>query len=452
MTLQLHNTLTGKKEPFRPLDASHVRIYACGPTVYDRIHVGNARPLVVFDVLVRLLRHHFKQVTYVRNITDLDDKINARAAEEGTTIDQLCQSTIASFHEDAAALGVLPPDIEPRATHHIDQMIAMIGQLIARGHAYEAGGHVLFSVPSQPNYGQLSGRSRDEQIAGARVEVAPYKQDPADFVLWKPSTGKQPGWDSPWGVGRPGWHIECSAMSAEYLGQVFDIHAGGLDLVFPHHENEMAQSCAAHGTEVMAGYWLHNGYVTVEGEKMSKSLGNFVTVADSLQDYAGEVVRYALLSAHYRAPLDYAGARLAEAETALDRLYAAAGKTAGKTAGKGAPDAGFLAALADDLNTPQALSVLHGLARQANKGDSEAAARLQASAALLGLLEGRQEGNKTLPDGLSEAEIEQQIEARSAARKAGDFAVADAIRDALAEKGIELTDSPQGTGWRNRRK
>lgn len=448
MILQLHNTQTGRKEPFKPLDASHVRVYACGPTVYDRIHVGNARPLVVFDVLVRLLRHHFERVTYVRNITDLDDKINARAAEQGISIDELCGRTIASFHEDAAALGVLPPDVEPRATHHIDQMIEMTGQLIARGHAYEAAGHVLFSVPSHPAYGQLSGRSRDEQIAGARVEVAPYKQDPADFVLWKPSTGDQPGWDSPWGFGRPGWHIECSAMSAEYLGQIFDIHAGGLDLVFPHHENEIAQSCAAHGTDVMASYWMHNGYVTVEGEKMSKSLGNFVTVADSLTDYAGEVVRYALLSAHYRAPLDYAGARLVEAERALDRLYAAAGKAEGETV----PDTDFLAALADDLNTPQALSVLHGLARQANKGDGAAAARLKASAALLGLLEGRQEAGKTLPDGLSEAEIAQQIEARNQARKAGDFAAADAIRDALAEKGIELTDSPQGTGWRNRRK
>ena len=448
MTLYLQNTLTGQKEPFKPLDPAHIRVYACGPTVYDRIHVGNARPLVVFDVLVRLLRHHFDRVTYVRNITDVDDKINARAAEQGISIDQLCQSTIASFHDDAAALGVLPPDVEPRATRHIDQMIEMTAQLIERGHAYEAEGHVLFSVPSLPEYGQLSGRSRDEQIAGARVDVAPYKQDPADFVLWKPSTGDQPGWDSPWGTGRPGWHIECSAMSAQYLGQVFDIHAGGLDLVFPHHENEIAQSCAAHSTEMMARYWLHNGYVTVEGEKMSKSLGNFVTVADSLQTHRGEAVRYALLSAHYRAPLNFAEARLAEAETALSRLYAAADK-ADRT---GAPADAFLAALADDLNTPLALSELHQLARKANKGDNEAAAQLKASAALLGLLEGGEKTGNSPPDGLSVAEIEQQIAARNAARKARDFASADAIRDALAEKGIELTDSPQGTGWRNRAK
>ncbi|MEC8564466.1 MAG: cysteine--tRNA ligase, partial [Pseudomonadota bacterium] len=319
MTLQLHNTLTRTKAPFVPLDPSHVRMYVCGPTVYDLAHIGNARPVVVFDVLFRVLRAAYPaaRVTYVRNITDIDDKINQRARESGEAIGDITARTTAVFQADMAALGTLPPTVEPRATAHVAQMIAMIETLIAGGHAYAAEGHVLFSVPSMADYGRLSGRDRDEQIAGARVEVAPYKRDPADFVLWKPSDADTPGWDSPWGRGRPGWHIECSAMSREYLGETFDIHGGGLDLVFPHHENEIAQSRCAHGSDCMAAVWMHNGYVTVEGEKMSKSLGNFYTVHELLADHPGEAIRYALLTAHYRAPWDFSLAGLARAKTAL---------------------------------------------------------------------------------------------------------------------------------------
>ncbi|MGB1008054.1 MAG: cysteine--tRNA ligase, partial [Thalassobaculaceae bacterium] len=320
-----HNTLTRTKAPFVPLDPSHVRMYVCGPTVYDLAHIGNARPVVVFDVLFRVLRAAYPaaRVTYVRNITDIDDKINQRARDSGEAIGDITARTTAVFQADMAALGALPPTVEPRATAHVEHMIAMTESLIAGGHAYAAEGHVLFSVPSMADYGQLSGRDRDEQIAGARVEVAPYKRDPADFVLWKPSDADTPGWDSPWGRGRPGWHIECSAMSREYLGETFDIHGGGLDLVFPHHENEIAQSRCAHGSDRMASVWMHNGYVTVEGEKMSKSLGNFYTVHELLADHPGEALRYALLSGHYRAPWDFSMAGLASAKTALDRLYQA---------------------------------------------------------------------------------------------------------------------------------
>ena len=295
MALKLYNTLTRKKEAFVPLEAGHVRIYACGPTVYDKIHIGNARPLVVFDGLVALLRTLYPKVTYVRNITDVDDKINARASERAISIQALCDETIEDFHKDTAALLVAPPNIEPRATGHIAQMIAMTGKLIDKGFAYEAEGHILFSVKKMADYGALSGRSLEEMIAGARVEVAPYKKDAADFVLWKPSEPGLPSWDSPWGAGRPGWHIECSAMAAQYLGTEFDIHAGGLDLIFPHHENEIAQSRCAHNSAQMARYWLHNGYVTVEGEKMSKSLGNFTTVAEALSGHRGEAVRLGLI-------------------------------------------------------------------------------------------------------------------------------------------------------------
>ncbi|MCZ6511099.1 MAG: cysteine--tRNA ligase, partial [Alphaproteobacteria bacterium] len=307
MTLQLHNTLTRTKEPFRPLDDKHVRMYVCGPTVYDDIHIGNARPLVVFDVIYRLLKHSYRdaKVTYVRNITDVDDKIIDRAAESGESIDSLTRRTTKRFHATAEALGCLKPDKEPRATDHIAQMKAMIETLIAKGHAYEAGGEVLFSVPSMPDYGKLSGRNRDEMIAGARVEVSSHKRDPADFILWKPSTGDQPGWGSDWGRGRPGWHIECSAMSEHYLGQQFDIHGGGVDLVFPHHENEIAQSLCVHPDETFAQVWMHNGYLMSEGEKMSKSLGNFYTVTELLEEFPGEALRLALLKTHYRQPLDF---------------------------------------------------------------------------------------------------------------------------------------------------
>ena len=442
-SLSFHNTLKREKQAFVPLDENHIRIYACGPTVYDRIHVGNARPVVMFDVLVRLLRHHFPKVTYVRNITDVDDKINARAAEQGIGIRDLTLKTTKAFHEDCAALGAARPDVEPRATDHIQGMIAMISNLIEKGHAYAAEGHVLFQVSSMDEYGQLSRRSTDELIAGARVEIAPFKRDAADFVLWKPSDDGQPGWDSPWGRGRPGWHIECSAMSAEYLGEEFDIHAGGLDLIFPHHENEIAQSRCAHGTKMMAKYWMHNGYVTVDGEKMSKSLGNFTTVADVLAHHPGEAMRYALMSAHYRAPLDFSMAGVVEAKKALDALY----RAVANADENGDIDQAMLTALGDDLNTPNALARLHELARQANKGDAMAAADLKASAGILGLLQS--DANAWFQgDGQNDDDILAAIEARKIAKANKDFAEADRIRDELAANGIALEDGPDGTIWR----
>ncbi|HET8725919.1 MAG TPA: cysteine--tRNA ligase, partial [Alphaproteobacteria bacterium] len=339
MPLQIHNTLTRRKEAFEPIDADNVRLYVCGPTVYDTAHIGNARPVVVFDVLARLLRRIYgdDHVTYVRNITDVEDKIIDRARQNGEAIGELTARTTRQYHADMAAIGALPPDVEPRATEHIPEMVAIIERLIDRGHAYEAEGHVLFNVPSMPDYGRLSGRNRDDQIAGARVEVAPDKRDPADFVLWKPSTGGQPGWDSPWGRGRPGWHIECSAMAEAWLGQTFDIHGGGIDLIFPHHENEIAQSRCAHGTERMAAYWMHNGYLMANGEKMSKSLGNFFTVHDLLKDWPGEAIRLVLLSAQYRQPLDLTDERLTEAKADLDRFYGALRRVPAE--GEGAVDA-----------------------------------------------------------------------------------------------------------------
>lgn len=449
-SLRLHNTLTRSKDEFIPLDPAHVRVYACGPTVYDRIHVGNARPIVVFDVLVRLLRRLYPKVTYVRNITDVDDKIITRAGERGIGIDRLCADTIACFHEDVAALGALPPDHEPRATEFIDDMIAMIQTLIKGGFAYAAEGHVLFSVAAMPAYGALSGRSMEDMIAGARVEVAPYKRDPADFVLWKPSSEDQPGWDNPFSEtpGRPGWHIECSAMAKHYLGPTFDIHAGGLDLVFPHHENEIAQSCCAHGTDIMAAYWLHNGYVTMGEEKMSKSLGNILAAHEAIAAHRGETVRTALLAAHYRAPVALTDDALAEARNVLDRLYRAVGDV---DADEGAVDEAFLAALADDLNTPAAMARLHELAGAANRGDADAAVALKSSAVLLGLLEKTDDDwarGDTAKDGLDDAAIEAAIEARKQARANRDFAAADAIRDDLAANGILLEDGPDGTTWR----
>ena len=451
--IQLYNTLSRQKELFTPLDPSHIRVYACGPTVYGRIHVGNARPIVVFDVLVRVLRRLYDRVTYVRNITDVDDKINDRAAANGQSIDELCADTIVSFHADTAALGAVPPDVEPRATHHIDQMIAMISLLIDKGHAYAADGHVLFQVSTMPHYGALSKRSMEDMIAGARVEVAPYKRAPEDFILWKPSTTSQPGWDSPWGRGRPGWHIECSAMAKAYLGEVFDIHAGGLDLIFPHHENEIAQSCCAHGTSHMARYWLHNGFVTMNDEKMSKSHGNIITVADATTRYRPEVLRAALLSAHYRAPLDLSESAMQDAQNSLDRLYRAAGTAIPSDM---ALDDAFMACLCDDLNTPAAMARLHELARQANKGDQAAAAALKSSAELIGLLRDTADDwakagsavNDSDNTQLDDATIDAEIAARNAARAARNFATADAIRDRLAAAGIILEDGQDGTGWR----
>jgi cysteinyl-tRNA synthetase len=446
--LYLHNSLTRRKERFVPLDPQHVRMYVCGPTVYDLAHLGNARPVVVFDVLVRLLRHLYPHVTYVRNITDIDDKINARSQESGEPIGSITARTTADYHADMAALGALPPDEEPRATGHVQDMIALIARLIDSGHAYVAEGHVLFAVRQYPRYGQLSGRSPEELLAGARIDVAPYKRDPGDFVLWKPSPPELPGWDSPWGRGRPGWHIECSAMSWRYLGESFDIHGGGADLIFPHHENEMAQSICAFPGSSFARYWLHNGMLLVNGEKMSKSLGNFFTVRDVLAKAPGEAVRLLLLRAHYRASLDFTDAALVETRHDLDRFYRALERF--PDLGAGDPPAAMLDALCDDLNTPMALAAMHALADAALAGDFEAARGLKAAGWLMGILQATPEA-WFRGDGDDAAEVETAIAERLAARKARDFARADAIRAALLEKGIILEDGPKGTTWRRAR-
>ena len=463
MTLQLHNTLTRTKEAFRPLDPAHVRMYVCGPTVYDDIHIGNARPLVVFDVLYRLLKHSYAQakVTYVRNITDVDDKIIDRAAESGEAIDDLTRRTTERFHAAAAALGCLEPDVEPRATDHIAQMVAMIETLIEKGHAYQAAGEVLFSVPSMPDYGKLSGRNRDEMIAGARVDVSSHKRDPADFILWKPSSGEQPGWDSPWGPnggkGRPGWHIECSAMSEHYLGTQFDIHGGGVDLVFPHHENEIAQSLCAHPDETFAQVWVHNGYLMSEGEKMSKSLGNFYTVTELLDEFPGEALRLALLMTHYRQPLDFTKDGVREAIARLDRYYLAMKAVESSDVEESsinvAGDEEFGDALHDDLNTPAALSALDGQATRLIHAKPDEQAQLglafRRNANQLGLLEGGSACWFTRgTTGDEQTKIEALITDRIAARAAKDFAEADRIRDELAAQGIVLEDSAGGTTWR----
>ena len=369
--LQIYNTASRRKEEFRPIDKRHVRMYVCGPTVYDFAHIGNARPVVVFDVVYRLLKRLYPKVTYVRNITDVDDKINARAKETGEDIRTLTERTAQQFHEDIAALGALPPDVEPRATEHIAEMIAIISELLDKGYAYHEDGHVLFHVPSMPSYGALSGHSREELIAGARVEVAPYKRDPADFVLWKPSETTLPGWDSPWGRGRPGWHIECSAMSMKYLGDSFDIHGGGRDLIFPHHENEIAQSRCAHPGSQFAKYWMHNGYLMAEGEKMSKSLGNFYTIRELLDEFPGEAIRLALLQTHYRQPLDFTKDNLRQAKQTLDRFYTALRAVAEiEPADAAAED--VIKALEDDINTPLALAALHATLSDLNKAETEA--------------------------------------------------------------------------------
>jgi cysteinyl-tRNA synthetase len=455
--LQIYNTASRRKEVFRPIDKQHVRMYVCGPTVYDFAHIGNARPVVVFDVVYRLLKRLYPDVIYVRNITDVDDKINARAKEIGEDIRTLTERTARQFREDVAALGALDPDVEPRATEHIAEMIAIISELLDKGYAYHEDGHVLFHVPSMPNYGSLSGHSRDELIAGARVEVAPYKRDPADFVLWKPSETSLPGWDSPWGRGRPGWHIECSAMSMKYLGDSFDIHGGGRDLIFPHHENELAQSRCAHPGSQFAKYWMHNGFLMAEGEKMSKSLGNFYTIHELLQEFPGEAIRLALLQTHYRQPLDFTKDNLRQAKHMLDRFYAALRAVAGIAPAEVKADA-VIAALEDDINTPLALAALHAALSDLNKAETDAEkARLKGilldGGAVLSLLQqgpeawlrGRADGGA----GLSDAEIEGLIARRAAARKAKDFAEADRIRAMLAENGVILEDKPDGTTiWR----
>jgi cysteinyl-tRNA synthetase len=453
MELKLYDTLTREKRVFAPIDPKRVRMYVCGPTVYDYAHIGNARPVIVFDVLFRLLRHICgpDHVTYVRNVTDVDDKINARAAERGILIGELTKATYDNFKADVDALGCLPPTIEPRATDYVSKpaagidMIRLIERLIANGNAYVAEGHVLFAVSTMPDYGKLSKRSLDEMEAGARVEVAPYKRNPMDFVLWKPSPPDLPGWDSPWGRGRPGWHIECSAMSAALLGETFDIHGGGIDLVFPHHENEIAQSRCAFHTPVMANTWMHNGFLQVEGEKMSKSLGNFVTIHELLKDWPGEAVRFTMLQTHYRQPINWTVAGLREAQKVLDHWYAL---TADIQPGYLCADA--LAALFDDLNTPKAFAALHELRGEAAKGAKPAAACLKASAQLLGLLQmpaTAWSGFRPASVTVDESKIVSLIDARAAARKAKDFKESDRIRDELAAMGVVLKDSKDGTTW-----
>lgn len=444
--LRLFNSMGRQVEPFVPRDPGHVRMYVCGPTVYSFAHIGNARPAVVFDVLARVLRARFPRVTYARNITDVDDKIIAAASAGGTTCDQIADRFTAAYHADLAALGVAPPDIEPRATDHIAQMIAIIEELIATGHAYAARGHVLFHIPSCPSYGRLSGANPDEMLAGARVEVAPWKRDPRDFVLWKPSDDGQPGWDSPWGFGRPGWHIECTAMIRAHLGPGIDIHGGGIDLRFPHHENEIAQ-----GTD--ARFWVHNGHVTVSGAKMSKSLGNVLLVRDLLADTPGEAIRYALLTAHYRQPLDWTPETPRAARAALDRLY---GALRDQPPADARPEdmAPVIAALDDDLNTPAALAALHALAGQVHATDdptrrAELAATLRQGGAFLGLL--GQDPMAWARAGAGDASrIEALVADRARARADRDWTRADALRDELAALGIEVEDAGGESRWRMR--
>ncbi len=449
MSLHLYNSATRQLEEFQPKDPAHIGVYVCGPTVYDRAHIGNGRAVVVFDILFRVLQAHYgaAAIKYVRNITDVEDKIIDAAAKKDVTIAEITESTTAAFHADMAALNNLPPTVEPRATAYIPQMIALNEMLIASGHAYVAEGHVLFDVPNCPDYGALSGRNRDEQIAGARVDVAPYKRDPADFVLWKPSPDDYPGWDSPWGRGRPGWHIECSAMAAEHLGEQFDIHGGGIDLIFPHHENEVAQSRCAHGV-VPARLWMHNGHVVVGGQKMSKSLGNFITVEDLLEKWPGEVIRLALLSAHYRQPLDVTEELLAASKARLDYFYG----VMRRSAAEGALDRSAVdAALADDLNTPQALTALQEMAREVERTGAGAGA-LKDAGTLLGLLGAKPEDwfrwQASLENDLSPAAIEGLIEERRLARANRDFARADQIRKDLLAQGVALEDEANGTFWR----
>jgi len=455
MSLRLHNNLTRRVEDFAPLDPACPTLYVCGPTVYNYVHIGNARGPVVFGVLAALLRRRYGALRYARNITDVDDKINAAAREQGVPISAITDRFAAAYREDMARLGVAPPDIEPEATAHIPHIIAMIQDLIAGGHAYAAEGHVLFAVASFPGYGKLSRRDPEEMLAGARVDIAPYKRDPGDFVLWKPSSDDLPGWESPWGRGRPGWHIECSAMAAAHLGQTIDIHAGGVDLQFPHHENEIAQSECAHGGKTFARFWLHNGMLNFGGAKMSKSLGNIERVHDLLEQHPPEALRYALLSAHYRQPLDWSDALIEQSVRTLDRLYG----TLRDLRGDDAPAAIAIPemieeALDDDLNTPLALAEIARIAADARKASTPAErARLRAellgAGSALGLLQ--QDPAEWFARGASgddDARIQALIEERAAAKRARDFARSDAIRDQLANEGILLEDTPQGVRWK----
>ena len=459
MTLTIYNSFARKREAFVPADPNCVTMYVCGPTVYNDPHIGNARPAVVFDILFRLLQRLYPDVRYARNITDVEDKINDKARAEGVPIDTITNRYIDVYRADMAALGVLPPTIEPRVTETMPEVIAMIAGLVESGNAYEVDGHVLFHVGSFADYGSLSNRSRDEMIAGARVEVAPYKKDPADFVLWKPSTAEMPGWESPWGRGRPGWHIECSAMAETHLGRTIDIHAGGQDLIFPHHENEIAQSTCAHGGETFARYWMHNAMLRVDGTKMSKSIGNVLLISALRAEWPGEVIRWLLISGHYRHPLDFAAAGLEQAQKTLDRLYGLLRDTADAAGGVPADDdadvAAIVQALSEDLNTPKALAEIFRIAKALEAAEGKERQRLRAAlldgAGLLGLLQ-REPADwfeaKQAASGIDPAEVEALIAERQAARKGRDFARADAIRDELAARGVVLEDSAAGTTWR----
>ena len=458
MSLKIYNTMSGEKEAFQPLVPDTVTMYVCGPTVYNLAHIGNARPVVVFDTLFRLLQTHYDTVIYARNITDVDDKIIAAAQEGGRSIEAVTDEFTACYREDMEQLNALTPTLEPHATHNIEPMIELTRTLLAKGHAYESQGHVLFAVDSMAGYGKLSNRSLDDMLAGARVEVADYKRHPGDFVLWKPAAEGEPGWDSPWGRGRPGWHLECSAMIREHLGETIDIHGGGRDLIFPHHENEIAQSRCAHGGDYVR-YWMHNAYLDIDGEKMSKSLGNFRTVRDLLQSYRGEVLRFALLSAHYRSPLNFSPQLLEQAQATLDSLYSTLRDVQDveldtEVALAQEP---FYQALNDDLNTPVAIAEIHALAKQLHKADAAdkpgLKARILAAGNLLGILE--QDAEEWLQgassdDAISSDAIEAMIQARQAAKLAKDYAGADQIREELLAQGVVLEDSREGTKWKRK--
>lgn len=456
--IYLNNTLTRRKEKFTPIDSSNVRMYVCGPTVYDKAHLGNAKTPVLFDVLYRLLCYVYgkEHVTYVSNITDVDDKILNKHKETGKPIREITQETYDWYIEDMKKLNVLDPNYRPRATEYINEMIELVKRLLANGHAYEAAGHVLFSVDSMPNYGYLSGRSMKEMLAGARIEVADYKKNPADFVLWKPSDADQPGWNSPWGYGRPGWHLECSAMSSKLLGNDFDIHGGGSDLIFPHHENECAQSCCAYEGSKFAHYWVHGGMLMVDGVKMSKSLGNFFTVDEILAKVPAEALRLLFLTTHYHQPFNFTMEGLTNAKLTLDKFYNALRNVKEVEVKAVEPDERVVQALADDLNTPLALSYLHEIVNNLNKAQTEeekirCKSLLLSSASMLGLLFQDAEAwfkGEAKADGLTEEAIETQIKARAEAKKNKDYALADKIRNELKEQGIVLEDTPQGTTWK----
>ena len=455
MKQYLYNSLTGKKEEFSPIDESNIRMYVCGPTVYNFVHIGNARPAVVFDTLVRVLRANYEKVTYVSNITDIDDKIIDAAALQKVPISEITQKYTDIYNQNMEVLGVQTPDIQPKATEYLPEMIELIAQLIEKGFAYEKDGHVLFHVLAYEKYGALSKRNRDEQIAGSRVEVSPYKKDPADFILWKPSNSEQPGWDSPWGFGRPGWHTECSAMTEKNLGLPFDIHGGGRDLIFPHHENEIAQSCCASGDinnpQSFSKYWIHNGFVTVEGEKMSKSIGNVILVKDLINQYDGEVIRLALLSSHYRQSFDWNAKIIHQAQVLLDKLYEVLLDLSDENV-EIKTNEEFLNFLNDDLNTPRAITFLNKKLKEYSAGvinKKDFKQILLFASKTLGILNNNPEDwFRAKVNNLDEEEINSLIEKRKMAKANKDFKTADAIRDQLKEMGVEIMDSVEGTSWK----